>query len=72
MMQNFKQFNGEFGCSYCLQKGTVVEKGQGHVRVYPFKSDTESRSHGSSLEFAREAIENHTTVKGVKGHLFCP
>lgn len=67
MIQNFKQFNGEFGCSYCLQKGTVVEKGQGHVRVYPFESDTESRNHGSSLDFAREAIENRTTVKGVKG-----
>lgn len=67
MIQNFKQFNGEFGCSYCLQKGTVVEKGQGHVRVYPFESDTESRSHDGSIDFAQEAIENHTTVKGVKG-----
>jgi len=64
MIQNFKQFNGEFGCSYCLQKGTVVEKGRGHIRVYTFESDAESRNHGSTLDFAREAIEKRTTVKG--------
>ncbi|XP_028981372.2 uncharacterized protein LOC114840948 isoform X2 [Esox lucius] len=41
LLQNFKQFNGEFGCSFCLQKGTVVERGRGKARVYPFEENIE-------------------------------
>lgn len=29
MFQKFKQFNGEYGCSYCLHKGEKVTKGMG-------------------------------------------
>ncbi|KAI2645225.1 50S ribosomal protein L28 [Labeo rohita] len=29
LIQNFKQFNGKYGCSYCLHKGKLVEKGRG-------------------------------------------
>jgi Transposase family tnp2 len=34
MLQGIKQFNGEYGCSWCLHPGQVVEKGNGTVRVY--------------------------------------
>ncbi len=34
MMQGINQFNGQFGCSWCMHEGTVLEKGKGHVRAY--------------------------------------
>lgn len=47
-LQNFKQFNGDFGCSFCLQKGTLVERGQGKARVYPFEEAVDLRSDSKS------------------------
>ena len=34
-LQGIKQFNGEFGCSFCIHPGKVVPKGNGTTRVYP-------------------------------------
>ncbi len=33
------QFNGAFGCSFCLAEGKTVKKGRGHARVYPEPPD---------------------------------
>jgi hypothetical protein len=37
MIANVNQFNGEYGCGYCLDPGTRVKKGDGHVQVYKKK-----------------------------------
>lgn len=37
ILQNMTQFNGQYGCSLCLHPGEQVEKGNGSVRVYPYK-----------------------------------
>ncbi len=66
MIQNFKQFNEEFGCSYCFQKDTVVEKGHGNVWVYLYESNSEPRTHVNSIDFAGEDTEYHSPVNGVK------
>lgn len=34
LIQNMKQFNGTYGCSYCLHKGEHMSVGRGHTRVY--------------------------------------
>lgn len=34
IMQNIKQYNGKYGCSYCLHKGKRVPVGQGFARVF--------------------------------------
>jgi len=67
-LQNFKQFNGEFGCNLCLHKGEAVDKGLGSVRVYPLQSDLpQPRCHEQTLQFAFEAEDTSTAVYGVKG-----
>ncbi|PIK34318.1 hypothetical protein BSL78_28367, partial [Apostichopus japonicus] len=35
-LQGITQFNGHFGCSWCLHEGEVVPKGRGHVMTYPY------------------------------------
>lgn len=34
MIQKIKQFNGKFGCSYCLNDGVIRDVGRGSCRVY--------------------------------------
>lgn len=34
MVQRIKQFNGKFGCSYCLNEGVIRDTGRGCWRVY--------------------------------------
>lgn len=34
MIQRIKQFNGKFGCSYCLNEGVIRDVGRGSCRVY--------------------------------------
>ncbi|CAI6353080.1 unnamed protein product [Macrosiphum euphorbiae] len=34
MIQRTKQFNGKFGCSYCLNEGVIRDVGRGSFRVY--------------------------------------
>ncbi|XP_053279195.1 uncharacterized protein LOC128440496 [Pleuronectes platessa] len=34
LLQNFKQFNGEYGCGVCLHPGMQTRKGKGSTRVY--------------------------------------
>lgn len=35
LLQQIHQFNGQFGCTFCLRPGVVVPVGEGHTRVYP-------------------------------------
>lgn len=65
LVQNFKQFNGEFGCSFCLQKGTSVLKRRGHVRAYPYEN-AELRNPSQTDDLVEQALAGNPT-KGVKG-----
>lgn len=44
------QFNGAFGCSFCLIEGKHVKKGAGYARVYLEPSDESERAPLRSLE----------------------
>lgn len=76
MVQCTHQFNGAFGCSWCMHEGEVVPKGNGFVRVYPYKSDVTAREHSSTLESARKVHEtsasHHNGVKGASSLFLLP
>ncbi|KAL1483579.1 hypothetical protein MTO96_001862 [Rhipicephalus appendiculatus] len=61
---NAKQFNGYYGCSWCLQKGTLVE---GAVK-YPFEgADMVERCHNVVLSTMSLAARRNCTIDGIKG-----
>lgn len=55
MLQGIKQFNGKYGCSWCLHPGERVEKGDGSVRVYPHDK-YDLRTHLTFLEHAKQSV----------------
>ena len=68
LVQNFNQFNGAYGCGFCLQSGKsfLTEKG-GNVRVFPFcpnSPDGPPRTKLSSIKDAEEAVRDHKVVSG--------
>ena len=64
LMQNFKQFNGKYGCSFCLSSGTMLE---GTVtRVYPFTREVETRNHPNTVEQAKIAL--HARENAPRSH----
>ncbi|MGH0122122.1 UNVERIFIED_CONTAM: hypothetical protein FKN15_060546 [Acipenser sinensis] len=66
MLQGIQQFNGAYGCSYCLNKGIVVPKGRGFTRVYP-PDEAAARTHEHLIECGERALQNREThVLGVK------
>jgi len=68
LLQNFKQFNGTYGCGFCMHKGSLVQKGVGYVRTYPVGNALpQRRLHSQSLQFAAHADECGSPVFGVKG-----
>jgi hypothetical protein len=67
LMQNFKQFNGYFGCSFCMDKGESVEKGNGRVTVYPYNHQSILRNKQNTYEHLLIAAESGTASCGVKG-----
>ncbi|XP_022109468.1 uncharacterized protein LOC110989402 isoform X2 [Acanthaster planci] len=67
-LQNLKQFNGKFGCSWCLQEGQRVEKGRGFVQVYPYLRDpAQERNVVNTVQSAEDAVRVKEPVNGVKG-----
>ena len=52
VIQDITQFNGTHGCSWCVQRGKVQQKGDGHVCVYTVLHETE-RTHDHLLCTAR-------------------
>jgi len=65
-LQNLKQFNGEYGCSFCLHAGKVTAKGKGFVRSYVHQH-VDDRTNETMLQYAEEALQLNVPVKGVKG-----
>lgn len=65
-LKNSIQFNGKFGCDWCLHPGETVEKGAGLVRVYPFNlPEPEPRTQDKWEDDAIAA--NSTPINGVRG-----
>lgn len=63
MALNFIQFNGRFGCAYCLDKGTYTN----HRMLYlPGDSHTH-RKNGDLIKWAVEAEQKGQPVFGVQG-----
>ncbi|KAJ8030468.1 hypothetical protein HOLleu_26903 [Holothuria leucospilota] len=69
LVQNVKQFNGEYGCNWCYAKGEQVERGLGTARVYPVQNEpSNKRTHDSMIADGLEASkEGRSSHKGVKG-----
>lgn len=68
MVQNFMQFNGEYGCSRCLNPGKNIKIGKsGHTHVYPFETNISLRTHEHTKECAKQAKDSGQAVHGVKG-----
>ena len=43
IFQNMIQFNGKYGCPYCLEPGeTYKSSARGHVHIYPFNVTSNS------------------------------
>lgn len=66
IIQNMTQFNGQFGCGYCLQEGKQVLKGRGSARVYPYEN-APLRNSNATFEHAEEGMLCGKPVFGVKG-----
>ncbi|XP_049513338.1 uncharacterized protein LOC119466411 isoform X2 [Dermacentor silvarum] len=62
-MQNVLQFNGYYGCSWCLHPGEFIE---GCVK-YPVATTVQDRNAASMLADMKMAATLKRTIKGVKG-----
>jgi hypothetical protein len=68
MVQDMKQFNGRYGCGFCLHMGEIEPKGKGFTRVYPHSTEyPQLRTHDQTTHQASAAIQSDTDVNGVKG-----
>ena len=68
-MQGMVQFNGFFGCNWCLQHGESVSTGRGHALKYPIPNVNEViklRTEEEKLIYLQEALATGKTVFGVK------
>lgn len=66
-LQGIKQFNGEYGCTFCLHPGVRVEKGNGSVNTYPLSEILPPlRTHEQILADGERAIHTQQAVHGVK------
>lgn len=65
---NMMQYNGEFGCNHCKDKGeSFTHPTGGTSRVYPYNRYPEMRTSSETLENANQALQDKHPVNGVKG-----
>jgi len=67
MLQDFVQFNGQYGCGFCHHPGERVQKGLGSVQVYPLKEIYPHRTREGTLKLAKKATVSGKPAQGVKG-----
>ncbi|KAK7940369.1 hypothetical protein WMY93_003695 [Mugilogobius chulae] len=69
LLRNSVQFNGEYGCDWCLHPGSMVDKGSGKVRSYAYNEQKpiETRREKMYRDDAIKAETSEKTVNGVKG-----
>ena len=63
-MQNTKQFNGYFGCGFCLHPGTLVEN---QVKYTVTTTEYPEREAKKMLADMEQAVAQNRTIRGVKG-----
>lgn len=63
-MQNTTQFNGYFGCGFCLHPGTLVDK---QVRYTVTATEYPERKSNEMLADMEMAVVQNKRVRGVKG-----
>jgi hypothetical protein len=62
MLQGIKQFNGQYGCSWCLHPGEQIENGDGTVRFYsPDRYNL--RNHATFVEHAKEIVNGGNSFR---------
>lgn len=67
-VQNVKQFNGQYGCTWCLAAGEMVKVSEnGFSRIYPFEEMAELRNADDHRRSAEIALRRQKPHKGVKG-----
>lgn len=68
-VKNIKQYNGNYGCSYCEHPGETCKTRAGFNHVFPtLETNPPLRTHEGMIEQALQAFEtNVSDVKGVKG-----
>ncbi|XP_072170541.1 uncharacterized protein [Diadema setosum] len=66
-LRNCKQFNGQFGCDWCLHPGEVVEKGRGTVRCYPYIDPEPQARTQNQWEGDVPNASPENPIRGVKG-----
>ncbi len=64
-VQNIVQFNGYFGCSWCLEPGERPE--DSNVHVYRYKEKLAPRTNKEHKEHAAKAEASRVAIYGVKG-----
>lgn len=64
---NVTQYNGEYGCPYCLHPGVQIAVGHGSSRKYPFVSDIPLRTDHHYRDCLTSVSETGRKVFGVKG-----
>lgn len=68
LLRNCKQFNGEYGCDWCLHPGMMVEKGGGYMRSYPYDENKQvARTNEMFKDNATQAEGSEPPKYGVKG-----
>ncbi|XP_036147846.1 uncharacterized protein LOC118647308 [Monomorium pharaonis] len=65
-LQNIHQYNGTYGCSFCLNPGEHILVGNGYARVYSGGKGLKRTEH-QHKEDAIKAEREETVVNGVKG-----
>ena len=64
---NFTNFNGKYGCSFCLIEGVNVPlEPKGHVFAFPYQNELSIRTSENTQRFAPTASADNP-VMGVKG-----
>nr|XP_042895059.1 uncharacterized protein LOC107451905 [Parasteatoda tepidariorum] len=64
-VQNMNQFNGYFGCPWCLHPGTLIE---GVMKYNTLEEDPELRTEEQTVEIMSKVLdEGKGNIKGVKG-----
>ena len=67
LILNFKQFNGEYGCGFCLHPGVQTRKGKGNSRVYTCSDEKPSdRNHKTTVEIGEIAERVGKTILAIK------
>lgn len=70
LLQNFKQFNGSNGCSFCYHVGELKNVGPGNARVYPIVDNEllpTRRTNQNTVVDAEKAVFSGQPENGVKG-----